>query len=294
MPSLMVKHQINLSSIFHSVWQEIQAELLHLAVNNRKNDFVRKVLETFPSPSDQTDGVAGGGKTMLEKAVLFATLNDDPETLEDILSWAKDKGVNLRSSEEPSYDVHCPLLYACLKNYTKCISILHKHEYRVVLPSEDKKIVDDILTANDYARNDYHFYMKFWVGDRHVDQFYRLDCAKLIKEKKRPSSDTDPVERFLRIKAFSNPHYIATEFVENCADGNCPEEKDFRHYDPIRKSLLLARYSKLLSHFYVQYSQEYLEISKVRLHRKSEPPERKLSFRDARNWLRPCWITATQ
>ena len=125
--------------------------------------------------------------------------------------------------------------------------------------------MEKVLQDNDVVSNDYHFYMKFWVGERHVQQFYRLSCINLIKTSKRKSSYTDPVERFLKIKAFSNPHYIATEFIEKFSkeEESCPEEREFCLYDPVRKALVLGRYSKLLSRFYVQYSQEYLEISKV-------------------------------
>ena len=244
----------------------MQGELLHLAVNNRKNDFVRKALKIFCAPSDQTDGRHGvnNAKVMLEKAVLFATLNDDSETLEEILKWGTENSVPVGWPEDQSNDQHCPIMYACLRNYTRCITVLYKYEYRIHLPDEDKETIEKVLKINDFASNDYQFYMKLWVGDRHVDQFYRLSCISLIKSKKRKASDTDPVERFLRMKAFSNPHYIATEFVENCSEGNCMEEIDFRMFDPIRKSLLLARYSKLLSHYYSQYSLEYLEISKVK------------------------------
>lgn len=283
--------------------KDLKSELLHLAVNNRKNDFVQRVLNVLcPEPStDAIDGVQVEGKKMLEKAVLFATLNDDPETLEEILIFGKSQNIPLSWPEEEGRDKHCPVLYACLRNgsiieiiiqsessrcfwiqkyfwlklilktepalrnYSRCITLLCRFGYRIRLPAEDKEIIEKMLMDNDVVSNDCHFYMKFWLGERHVDQFYRLSCINLIKTNKRKSSDTDPVERFLKIKAFSNPHYIATEFIEKFSkeNENRPEDRDFSLYDPIRKSLVLGRYSKLLSRFYVQYSQEYMEISKV-------------------------------
>ena len=91
--------------------------MLHLAVNNRKNDFVQRVLTVLcPEPStDATDGVQVEGKKMLEKAVLFATLNDDPDTLEEILKFAKENQIPLSWPEDECYDKHCPVLYACLR-----------------------------------------------------------------------------------------------------------------------------------------------------------------------------------
>ena len=194
-------------------------------MNNRKNDFVNKVLQKLCSqrdgsgPADQTDGQRGWSreKILLEKAVLFATLNDDHETLGGILEWGKDNNVALGWTKDQcsGNGHHCPILYACLRNYTKCISVLYKYGYEVILHKDDKDIIDKILKGeSDFAKNDYHFYMKIWVGDRHVDQFYRLDCLDLIKSKgRKEDSDTDPVERFLRIKAYANPHYIETEFM---------------------------------------------------------------------------------
>ena len=193
---------------------------------------------------------------------MFATLNDDPDTLADILQWGKEKGYSLSSLLPRD---HCPLEYACLRNHNRCINILCKYGYELKLDDEDKKIIEKVLTEPDSARNDYHFYRKFLLGDRHVDQFYQLTSSffKLITRRKRREVDTDPVERFIKFKVFANPHYIASHFVEKCKKKPELEGGEFRMCDPIRKSLCLARYSKLLSFHYVQYSQEYLEISKV-------------------------------
>ena len=164
---------------------------------------------------------------------------------------------------------HCPLEYACLRNHKRCINVLCKHDYRVELYEEDNNIIEAVLKEPDSARNDYHFYRKFLVGDRHVAQFYQLKSFlsfffKLITSRQRKKDNTDPVERFIRFKAFANPHYIASHFVEKCKKESNLAGDDLGICDPIRKSLCLARYSKLLSFHFVQYSQEYLEISKVR------------------------------
>ena len=238
-----------------------------MAVNNRKNDFIVRVLQQFclhpqgGDTVDQTDSLESNlaGRRMLERAILFATLNDDAETLEDVLKWGQESNFlgQVILSEETGVGKHSPILYACLKGYVKCITVLYRHGYRVCLPEEEEKIVQDILRANNALENDYHFYMKLWAGDRHIDPVYYF-----IKKENKLGSQTDPVERLLSIKAFSNPHYLVTEFMENCEHGNMKEE-DFCLYDPVRKSLALARYCKFLSYFHVQYSREYLEISKV-------------------------------
>ena len=75
---------------------------------------------------------------------------------------------------------------------------------------------------------------------------------------KSAEREKDPVARLRAIKAYSNHHYIITEFLEQ---STLTEQS--RQFDPMRKTLILARYCEFLSLFYVQYSREYLEISKV-------------------------------
>ena len=79
--------------------------------------------------------------------------------------------------------------------------------------------------------------------------------------------EKDPVARLRAIKAYSNHHYIITEFLHQ-SGSELTEES--RQLDPMRKTLILARYCEFLSVFYVQYSREYLEISKVGEGKKSQ------------------------
>ena len=101
--------------------------------------------------------------------------------------------------------------------------------------------------------NDWYFYYTLYLGNSDGN-------TAGIKLKADKTESVDPIERFLKIKAVANPHYILTEFLENSSNSS----EDFRQYDPIRRSLALARYSKHLSSYNVPYSQEYKEISKVR------------------------------
>ena len=74
--------------------------------------------------------------------------------------------------------------------------------------------------------------------------------------------ETD-LTRLEAMKAYTNHHYIITEFLHENEKEESPEKEDYRHFDPMRKTLILARYCKFLSMFFVLYSREYLEISKV-------------------------------
>lgn len=168
---------------------------------------------------------------------MFATLNDDPDTLAHILQWGKEHGNSLGSLLRDQEC--CPLEYACLRNHNRCINILCKYEYEIELHEEDKNIIEKVLKEPDSARNDYHFYRKFLVGDRHVDQFYQGACfLKLIRSRKRKEVDADPVERFIKFKAFANPHYIASHFVEKCKPDGGLEGENFRMCDPIREEFI--------------------------------------------------------
>ena len=186
---------------------------------------------------------------MLERAILFATVNDDSNTLADILHWSEDNDI---SRDENFCDKLSPILYASLRDYDKCVTVLYKYGYRLKLPIEDERIINDVLMRDDAVTNDHSLFSQLRSGDKHIKSFYR--CLK--KRTDVCLSDTDPVERLLHIKAFANPHYVATEFMEKC-EGKDIKEEDFREFDPIRKSLTLARYTKFLSSFDPQYRAEY-------------------------------------
>ena len=86
-----------------------------MAINNRRNNFVKKVLEKLCSRGeagvDQTDN-AQTEVTLLKDAAMFATMNNDPDTLELILQWGKEN-IYYTLSSLPSK--HCPLEYASLR-----------------------------------------------------------------------------------------------------------------------------------------------------------------------------------
>ena len=64
--------------------------------------------------------------------VLFATLNDDPDTLECLVDWWKETELN-----------HCnhAIIYACLVNYARCIRPLYKMNYRIPIHEVDKSCI---------------------------------------------------------------------------------------------------------------------------------------------------------
>ena len=93
-------------------------------------------------PGDEPDSPADFQVTedIVERAVLLATINADPETLEYILSWARENTVLTERTQEP-------MVFACLKNYSQCISVLYSHGYRVKLQKMDSQHIPNLFKA---------------------------------------------------------------------------------------------------------------------------------------------------
>merc|ERR1711936_603274 len=107
--------------------QDAKGVLLHIAVNSRKNKVIRKVLQRLCCPLTGDGDISCGDEVpTLEKAVFFATFNDDSETLEEILRWANVNQFSLSRMERE----HCPLVFSCLRNYARCIDVFCKHGYQ--------------------------------------------------------------------------------------------------------------------------------------------------------------------
>ena len=88
---------------------------------------------------------------------MFSTINDDPESLEDILSW----GSNYKEIvNDPSVIVQtkCPLLLATLSNFTICVKMLYGFGYRITLQHEDESRIEEILKMKHTLSNDLHWY----------------------------------------------------------------------------------------------------------------------------------------
>ena len=241
--------------------------------------------ELCPDQADQPDSAVLERER--ERGVLpflvLATIDNDHETLERILKKSK--------IEEDSEEAQQLIRYACLKNYKKCISVLYRHGCRVKLHKEDRNNIPKLFEDKKYDQYELYdiLYSLCFPGKKNISQFsfvmekiktHTKCCKDQEKEKgdleegsNKPTgghetSATDLKEtdltRLEAMKAYTNHHYIITEFLhENEKEEESPKKEDSRHFDPMRKTLILARYCKFLSMFCVQYSREYLEISKV-------------------------------
>jgi len=266
--------------------------MLNIALETRKNELIIDVMQEAlhkrniesNSNTDQTDSSLqpNCSPDVFQNSVMILTLNDDPESLKAVLQWG---GNNVQLSIENALEVgeninkqrkgaNCPILVASLQNFTQCMKELYKFGYRIGLPDEDKKAIEKVLNMKHALTSDLHFY--FSLKSKNADEIEDLSetfgCATSgkstfftgpIKEKViKVSKDSlvfDPVERFLRFKACADPGYLSVDFIENgkkLRNG----EADLRLLDPIRKSFALAQYSKHLSSYFVQHSEEYKEI----------------------------------
>ena len=193
---------------------------------------------------------------------MISTLKNDPESLKAILEWGYKndllnvKEVNTNNNIEGK-ETNCPpILVASLQNYTQCMNELYRYGYRILLPDEDKKIIEEVLNMKDSLGSNIQFY--FALHPMFPFPFHEHKGSK--EEKDSLMINPDPVERFLRFKATANPEYLSIEFIDN-GEKLKNKEDELRLLDPIRKSFALAQYSKQLSSHYGLHSDEYKDIS---------------------------------
>merc|ERR1719318_1816246 len=174
-------------------------EMLRVAVNSRKNDLITNLLHHTENRQEDCVDTTDYRHPMcntdfFQNAVLYSTLNDDPETLEAVLEW----GTN--NNQEASED-NRSLLIALLENYTQCIGLLYRFGYKIRLPDEDEESIASVLNMKNAV-------------DSTMDTYYSAMKQKDDQTCPSPKFKYDSVERFLRFKASSNPQYLSTEFIE--------------------------------------------------------------------------------
>ena len=290
----------------------VKAECLRILVGKRENDAIKGCVEALRdkftennNTSDTVDGIKEYccRKTAFAAAVLFATLNDDPDTLEMLKDWWKEKESSQDLTGEEVKHCHHAIIFACIMNYTRCIRPLYQMGYKIELHKEDEKYINDILNMNGMVNN-MQFYFHLWCGTSSIDpqrifsaqesieykdfergreresiplQNLRNSASAAVKgvtksklAQKCPfdqcSDDgddvSDIVENFLKLKAFSNPNYLAVDFQESLAISNFHEDVIVKK-DPFRKALAISRYTKLRQNYDQQFLQEYLAIRQV-------------------------------
>ena len=160
------------------------------------------------------------------------------------------------------------MIIACVEDFYRCVKVLYRHELRVELCTEDQKQIGYLITMDHVVANDFHLYYSLYFGSKHVNMEAEFG-AKTIKRqssfKKHPTAPyLDPVDRFLRFRAFASPIYISLTFDETKLTGDfLSDEKVLTASDPIRKAFACATYSKYLSTTNTQQCDEFKKVGKA-------------------------------
>ena len=212
-------------------------------------------------------------------AVYVATSNNDPETLEAIVKW-KNKG-SLSPLTKEIRDCPCPMLLACEEEYSQCIKLLYNLGYRIELPKDVKSTINKIMELK-LISNKIHFWWVMVKGneaphlenDHHYEEDWRMKSVGQTSVNRNHKNifqhdGEDSVERSWLLKAYSNPYYLTAEFRFLSETYNRHEKrvqlrkKVLPRFDPLNRSLAIARYAELLSIYDCEYNKEYTEIKKV-------------------------------
>merc|ERR1712203_420746 len=117
---------LNMAELTAAAVVRIEKELLNSRTRN--NEEIISYLKDSNRPRDD-----------FQFAVLQLTCNNDPETLEKVLSWgAADYVENENGSrpykssvEERVINIENPILWSLQQGYTQCTKLLHQHGFRI-------------------------------------------------------------------------------------------------------------------------------------------------------------------
>ena len=140
--------------------------------------------------------------------------------------------------------------------------------YRVPIPEDYDDKISQIMSMKAITSNLHFYYILIFKGNRNVRMDKSPDTEdipiSLIGAKKKRREifylGDDPVTKFVRLKAYANPQYLVTEFKAKLSS----QADNLWDFDPLRKALAIARFTELLAKYEQQYSEEYIEIMKVR------------------------------
>ena len=132
------------------------------------------------------------------------------------------------------------MIIACVEDFYRCVKVLYRHELRVELCTEDQKQIGYLITMDHVVANDFHLYYSLYLGSKHVSieaEFGAKTMKRQTSFKKHQTTPyLDPVDRFLKFRAFASPIYISLTFDETKLTGDILiDEKVFTASDPIRK-----------------------------------------------------------
>ena len=162
----------------------------------------------------------------MQFAVLQLTCNNDPETLEKVLSWGTEEGkiaIRWDQVEEERPDKSSvkkrvindenPILWSAQQGYTQCTKLLHRRGFRI------PQIRGEAVLEGEKE-------------------------AVREKEVMKDPGDDDHVAKYLTFDAYAAPHYLSLGFTEDPRIDNPdlgPEDlRDLDRLDPLRRAFHLA------------------------------------------------------
>ena len=162
------------------------------------------------------------------------------------------------TNESPNQIDENPILLASLEGYVKCMKYLFRAGFRIQLLEEDWRGVKDQTRKNRLkfisihslgieAQTDQNSVERKSISKRIFESVTQL----VIKEEK--GNEEDPVNRYLRFKAYANQDYLSLELIDE-------EEAVMENVDPLRKAFALGAYAKLLAEYHTEHSKEYKMI----------------------------------
>jgi len=261
--------------------EDIMEELVRKTINSRCQTFVQQLTKTLsPSPttSDSVDGVGNLENDMFDEektrkrnfkalisGIIQATINDDPKTVETILSMIGTSALeyfnNHRKEKRQSIN---PMIIACVENFYRCVKVLFRYGFRIHIFKEDQEQIEELFHMNHVVANDFHLYYQLYFGSKHVNLQAEIETHKLRRQTSIKKHTNviylDPVDRFLKFKAYASPTYISLTYNETPLLG---DHITLSANDPIRKAFACATYSKYLATSNATHGDEYEKVGKA-------------------------------
>ena len=137
--------------------------------------------------------------------------------------------------------------------------------YRVPIPEDYDDKIGQIMSMKAISNNLHFYYILIFKGNSDVRMTeFETEDIQIAKKRRRQIFylGDDPVTKFVRLKAYANSQYLVTEFKAKLSS----QADNLWDFDPLRKSLAIARFTELLSKYEKQYSEEYIKIMKVKFY----------------------------
>merc|ERR1719430_298590 len=101
-----------------------------------------------------------------------------------------------------------PILESSLEGYNQCTELLYQAGFRIHLLEEDEVRIEQILSLAQPMASEIQFNIADGDSKRHIGLF----SNKMVMEKE------DPLERYIRFKAYSSPHYLSVALTHPLAN----------------------------------------------------------------------------